>query len=202
MPQSLKHAWRWLIGASAAAMLIASIPVSANAQTDGTPPEITLCVAKNGKIVGVNLQCKPYQHQIQLTCGRARRSGRTGPAGSHRRSRSGWADGPGRTSRTSRSGWLKGSYWPHRPARSDWISRTDRKYRSAGSSGPDWRPGSPGPRRLGRRPDWYPVRRHAGRNGRRLCGNPVGSEYWLRRVSDLPALYGARQRSRSSLGIT
>jgi hypothetical protein len=65
MPQSLKHAWRWLIGASAAAMLIASIPVSANALTDGTPPLITLCVSRNGKIVAVNLECRP--HQIQLT---------------------------------------------------------------------------------------------------------------------------------------
>ena len=65
MPQSLKYAWRWLMGASAAAMLIASIPVSANAQTDGTPPLITLCVARNGKIAAINLECKP--RQIQLT---------------------------------------------------------------------------------------------------------------------------------------
>jgi hypothetical protein len=65
MPQSLKYAWRWLLGASAAAMLIASIPASANALTDGTPPLITLCVARSGKVVAINLQCKP--HQIQLT---------------------------------------------------------------------------------------------------------------------------------------
>jgi len=65
MPQSLKYAWRWLMGASAAAMLIASIPVSANAQTDGTPPLITLCVGKNGKIQAINLECRP--RQIQLT---------------------------------------------------------------------------------------------------------------------------------------
>jgi len=65
MPQSLKYAWRWLMGASAAAMLIASIPASANALTDGTPPLITLCVSRNGKVVGINLECKP--HQIQLT---------------------------------------------------------------------------------------------------------------------------------------
>jgi hypothetical protein len=65
MPQSLKYAWRWLIGASAAAMLIASIPVSANAQTDGTPPLITLCVGRNGKIAAINLECRP--RQIQLT---------------------------------------------------------------------------------------------------------------------------------------
>lgn len=65
MPQSFKYAWRWLMGASAAAMLVASIPVAANAQTDGTPPLITLCVAKSGKIVAINLECRP--HQIQLT---------------------------------------------------------------------------------------------------------------------------------------
>ena len=65
MPQALKYAWRWLMGASAAAMLIASIPASANALTDGTPPLITLCVARSGKVVAINLQCKP--HQIQLT---------------------------------------------------------------------------------------------------------------------------------------
>ena len=65
MPKSLQYAWRWLMGASAGAMLIASIPVSANAQTDGTPPLITLCVARTGKIVAINLECKP--RQIQLT---------------------------------------------------------------------------------------------------------------------------------------
>jgi hypothetical protein len=65
MSQSFKYAWRWLMGASAAAMLIASIPAAANAQTDGTPPLITLCVAKSGKIVAINLECRP--HQIQLT---------------------------------------------------------------------------------------------------------------------------------------
>ena len=65
MPQSLKFAWRWLLGASATAMLIANMPASANALTDGTPPLITLCVAKSGKVVAINLECKP--HQIQLT---------------------------------------------------------------------------------------------------------------------------------------
>jgi Collagen triple helix repeat (20 copies) len=65
MSQSFKYAWRWLMGASAAAMLVASIPAAANAQTDGTPPLITLCVARSGKIVAINLECKPKQ--IQLT---------------------------------------------------------------------------------------------------------------------------------------
>ena len=65
MPQSLKYAWRWLMGASAAAILISSIPGAANALTPGTPPLITLCVARSGRIAAINLQCKP--HQIQLT---------------------------------------------------------------------------------------------------------------------------------------
>jgi hypothetical protein len=62
MPQSLKYAWRWLMGASAAAMLIASIPAAANADN---PELITLCVSKHGKIVGIDIECKP--RQIQLT---------------------------------------------------------------------------------------------------------------------------------------
>ena len=64
MPQSFKNAWRWLVGASAAAMLIASISPAANAQTPDTGI-ISLCVARNGKIVGVNIHCKP--HNFQLT---------------------------------------------------------------------------------------------------------------------------------------
>jgi hypothetical protein len=85
MPQSLKYAWRWLMGASAAAILAASIPVSANAQTDGTPPLITLCVGRNGKIAAINLECKP--RQIQLTwnipgpAGNPGNQGEQGPQG-------------------------------------------------------------------------------------------------------------------------
>jgi len=61
MPQSFKNAWRWLVGASAAAILIASIPLAANAD-DGI---ITLCIARNGKIVGIDIACQP--HNLQLT---------------------------------------------------------------------------------------------------------------------------------------
>ena len=60
MPQSFKNAWRWLVGASAAAMLIASIPSAA-----GATGVITLCIAKDGQVVGINIHCKPAQ--IQLT---------------------------------------------------------------------------------------------------------------------------------------
>ena len=63
MPQSFKYAWRWLMGASAAAMLIASIPAAAHAQN---PQRITICVANTGKVISVGLRnCSP--RQIQLT---------------------------------------------------------------------------------------------------------------------------------------
>lgn len=58
MPQSYNHAWRWLVGASAAAMLIASIPPAANAQ------EISLCISRKGKIVGIDVPCE--DHNIAL----------------------------------------------------------------------------------------------------------------------------------------
>jgi Collagen triple helix repeat (20 copies) len=75
MPQSFKNAWRWLVGASAAAMLIASIAPAVSADTG----VITLCVARNGKIVGVDIECKP--HNIQLTWNIAGPEGLVGPAG-------------------------------------------------------------------------------------------------------------------------
>jgi len=88
MPQSFKNAWRWLIGVSAAAMLIASISPAANAQSADTGV-LELCIARNGKIVGINIYCKP--HNIQLTwnipgpagpMGATGLTGPTGPAGS------------------------------------------------------------------------------------------------------------------------
>jgi hypothetical protein len=84
MPQSFKNAWRWLAGASAAAMLIVSISPAANAQTPDTG-QLSLCIARNGKIVGVDIHCKP--HNFQLTwnlpgpAGPAGEQGYHGPAG-------------------------------------------------------------------------------------------------------------------------
>jgi Collagen triple helix repeat (20 copies) len=84
MPQSFKNAWRWLVGASAAAILLAIISPAANAQTPDTGI-ITLCIARNGKIVGVDIHCKP--HNFQLTwnipgpAGPAGSQGYTGPVG-------------------------------------------------------------------------------------------------------------------------
>lgn len=79
MPQSFKSAWRWLVGASAAAMLMAIVSPAANAQV------ITLCIARTGQIVGVDIACKP--HNIQLTwnipgpAGGIGVTGATGPTG-------------------------------------------------------------------------------------------------------------------------
>lgn len=76
MPQSFKYAWRWLVGASAAAMLIASIAPAANADTG----LITLCIARNGKIVGVDLPfCQP--HNIRLAWNIPGAAGPQGPNG-------------------------------------------------------------------------------------------------------------------------
>jgi hypothetical protein len=57
MPQTFKNAWRWLLGASAAAILVATMSPAANAQTPDTGP-ISLCIARNGHIIGVNIACK------------------------------------------------------------------------------------------------------------------------------------------------
>ena len=86
MPQSFKNAWRWLVGASAAAMLIAAIaPAStALAQTPDTGP-LSLCIARSGKIIGVGHVCK--NHNIALNWnipgaqGPQGLQGYTGPAG-------------------------------------------------------------------------------------------------------------------------
>ena len=76
MPQSYKNAWRWLVGASAAAMLIASISPAANAQ------EISLCISRKGKIVGIDIPCE--NHNIRLDWnlpGAAGSQGLQGPTG-------------------------------------------------------------------------------------------------------------------------
>lgn len=78
MPQSFKNAWRWLVGASAAAMLIAIISPAASAQVPDTGI-ITLCIARNGKIVGVDIRCKP--HNFQLTWNIPGPQGPEGPQG-------------------------------------------------------------------------------------------------------------------------
>jgi len=63
MPQSFRNAWRWLVGASAAAMLIANISPAANAQVPDTGI-IKLCVARNGKIIGIDHVCKNHNFEL------------------------------------------------------------------------------------------------------------------------------------------
>jgi hypothetical protein len=57
MPQSFRNAWRWLVGASAAAMLIASISPAANALTPDKGI-INVCVTKNGRVAGIDHACR------------------------------------------------------------------------------------------------------------------------------------------------
>jgi hypothetical protein len=64
MPQSLKHAWRWFAGASAATMLIAIVPSAAKAEVTPSPNPITICVGKTGRVVGINIECRPNNTQL------------------------------------------------------------------------------------------------------------------------------------------
>jgi collagen triple helix repeat protein len=79
MPQSLKNVWRWLAGASVTAMLIASIVPAANAQTPDTGI-ISICVARDGQIAGINTKCS-RRHAIQLTWNIPGPQGPAGPQG-------------------------------------------------------------------------------------------------------------------------
>ena len=86
MPQSFKNAWRWLVGASAAAMLVASISPAANAQQSvpDTGP-IKVCVGQKGKVDGVNIHCPKRDFQLTWNipgpAGPTGVQGATGPAG-------------------------------------------------------------------------------------------------------------------------
>jgi len=86
MPQSFKNAWRWLVGASATAMLVASISPAANAQQSvaDTGP-ITVCVGTAGKVDGVNIHCPKRDFQLTWNIpgptGPTGAQGATGPAG-------------------------------------------------------------------------------------------------------------------------
>src|ERR1700735_814504 len=86
MPQSFKNAWRWLVGASAAAMLVASISPAANAQQSvpDTGP-IKVCVGQKGKVDGVNIHCPKRDFQLTWNipgpAGAPGGEGATGPGG-------------------------------------------------------------------------------------------------------------------------
>ena len=81
MPQSFKNAWRWLVGASAAAMLIANISPAANAQLIPDTGIIKLCVAPDGQIRSVNSKCNGKKHQFQLIWNIPGPQGPQGPQG-------------------------------------------------------------------------------------------------------------------------
>jgi hypothetical protein len=84
MPQSFRNAWRWLVGASAAAMLIASISPVANALTPDTGI-ITICVGRNGRVLGINHRCDRRNFQLKWNIpgpqGPQGPQGNVGPAG-------------------------------------------------------------------------------------------------------------------------
>src|SRR5271168_4385881 len=59
MPASSKFAWRWIVGTTAAAMLLmAALPGAGQAQ------ELTICVSASGKIRGVNVECNSGQTTV------------------------------------------------------------------------------------------------------------------------------------------
>ncbi|MGB8682400.1 MAG: hypothetical protein WCD12_05905 [Candidatus Binatus sp.] len=136
MPQSFKNAWRWLVGASAAAMLIASISPAANAQTPDTGV-ISLCVARSGKIIGINIHCKP--HNFQLTwnipgpAGPAGPQGYTGPAGA-----------PGAPGLTGSEGPV-GAVGPTGPMGALGLTGPEGSQGVTGPTGPTGNTGFPGP---------------------------------------------------------
>ena len=138
MPQSFKNAWRWLVGASAAAMLIAAIaPAStALAQTPDTGP-LSLCISRSGKIIGVGHVCK--NHNIALNWnipgaqGAQGLQGYTGPAGA-----------PGAVGPTGSQG-LVGPVGPTGPLGAMGITGPAGVQGVTGIAGPTGNTGFPGP---------------------------------------------------------
>jgi hypothetical protein len=87
MPQTFKNAWRWLVGASAAAMLIAIVSPAANAQVPDTGI-IQICVAGDGQITRISTgsnvalsNCPKKRHQVLLTWNIPGPVGPEGPQG-------------------------------------------------------------------------------------------------------------------------
>ena len=78
MPASLKFAWRWIVGATAAAIIgLVALPGVGQAQT------LSICINDgNGRIRGVDVPCLATQTQLswQIT-GPTGATGPTGPAG-------------------------------------------------------------------------------------------------------------------------
>jgi hypothetical protein len=136
MPQSFKNAWRWLVGASAAAMLIASISPTANAQTPDTGI-ISICVARNGKIVGVGIPCR--NKNFKLTWNIPGAQGPQGPQGNP-----GPAGAPGGVGPTGSQGPV-GPVGPTGPMGSVGLTGPEGVQGVTGPAGPTGDMGHPGP---------------------------------------------------------
>lgn len=137
MPQSFKNAWRWLVGASAAAMLIASISPAVNAQPIPDTGIIKLCVSRRGKVVGVNIKC--HRHNFELVWnipgpqGPQGAQGYTGPAGA-----------PGAVGPTGSQG-LVGPVGPTGPMGALGLTGPAGVQGVTGPAGPTGNVGHPGP---------------------------------------------------------
>jgi hypothetical protein len=136
MPQSFRNAWRWLVGASAAAMLIANMAPAANAQVPDTGI-IKLCIARSGKIIGINHVCKNHNFELIWNIpgpqGPAGLQGSVGPAGA-----------PGAVGPTGSQG-LVGPVGPQGPMGSTGLTGPEGDEGVTGPTGPTGDLGHPGP---------------------------------------------------------
>lgn len=136
MPQSFRNAWRWLVGASAAAMLIASISPAANAQVPDTGI-IRVCIAKNGRILGLNQPCNHANFALVWNIpgpqGPQGEQGNVGPAGA-----------PGAVGPTGTQG-LVGPVGPTGPMGSVGLTGPEGVQGVTGPAGPTGDLGHPGP---------------------------------------------------------
>jgi Collagen triple helix repeat (20 copies) len=136
MPQSFRNAWRWLVGASAAAMLIANIAPAANAQTPDTGI-IKLCVSRSGKIIGIDHVCKNHNFELIWNLpgpqGPAGDQGDVGPAGA-----------PGAVGPTGSQG-LVGPIGPTGPLGALGLTGPEGVQGVTGPAGPTGDLGHPGP---------------------------------------------------------
>ena len=136
MPQSFKNAWRWLLGASVAAMLIANISPAANAQTPDTG-KIKICVTKSGKIAGIDHAC--VKGSFALIWNIPGPQGPQGPQGNV-----GPAGAPGAVGPTGSQG-LVGPVGPTGPMGSVGLTGPAGAQGVTGIAGPTGDMGRPGP---------------------------------------------------------
>ncbi len=136
MPQTFKNAWRWLVGASAAAILIAIVSPAANAQVPDTGI-IKLCVARSGKIVGVNHACPNRNFELIWNI-----PGQQGPEGLQ--GNVGPAGAPGAVGPTGAQG-LVGPVGPAGPLGALGLTGPAGAQGLTGPTGPTGNVGHPGP---------------------------------------------------------